>query len=353
MKRSSNVISSSSKVTDSSTRTRAATVCNSSTSHLEASTTWKEDGITRSTDNIARHPLSTNVKTLSVTETTKTHPTVRKVKDSTSPEVPSQTKRDGTYSQTPSTLGTHSQSITMSNDSLATVSSSDDVHLTHSEKSQEARSSKVLRNSSRVHTNGQTKSDVNSPRTPLILTNKKASSSSVHKKTTVSKSITTDSNNTGTSRTPLSLVAKRSMSHNVKSPILSNATSRLAIPLRTSKSVSSVPDKGQIKGNVPSEGLTSRKQTSKDQPRNVLVSSKRASTGSSCVAASSLAGRVLSSNGSKITNSGNKSLKAKKTDKINGDSSLGSDVHPTVGPRSGTFLKDEPSILKAPVVENV
>lgn len=353
MKRSSNVVSSSSKLSESSSRTRAATVCNSSASRLEASTNWKEDGISKSSDNIARRSLPNNVKPHSVMESTKTPPTVRKVKDSTSPEVPFQAKQDAANSQTPSTLGTHSQSITMSNDSLATVSSSDDAHLTHSEKSQETKSRKLIQNiSSRTHTNGLKKSDVNSPRTPLILANKKASSSSVLKEAPLLKSKTAVSNNIGTTRTPLSLLTKRSLSQNVKSPILSISSSRLAIPLRTSKSVSSVPDKGQSKVNVGSEALSSRKQTLKDQPaRNISASSKRASTGSSNVATSSIAGRVSSSKGSKINNGESKSSKPRINDKANGDSSLGSE-HPTVGPRSGTFLKDEPTILKAPVVDN-
>lgn len=350
MKRSSNISSGNVKVADSTSRNRAASATLCSSSHANGARSLKE-----STDSIKRS-VSVNVQNQSSSESSKTPPIMRKMKSTVATEVISHTldiKQDDLKSQTASL----SQSITMSNDSLATVSSSDDAQLTNSEKNLSTKSASASKhnssqNSSVPHSHVNKKIEANSTRTPLSLANKKAPSSNIQRKTHVLTSKVTERN---TSAPSSGLMSKRSVSHVAKSPNISGIGSRLAIPLRTSRSVSSVPDKAP-KVYSPIESLSSKKTTSKDQarPNYSAPSSKRASTGSSTVTSSSLAGRAISSRGNKANVNESKNSICKNTEKLNGDSSVSEkkQPQPTVGPRSGTFLKDEPTILKTPVVED-
>ncbi|KAK3915925.1 BTB/POZ domain-containing protein 8 [Frankliniella fusca] len=347
MKRSSHVSGANAKPTDSTSRVRAAS---------NPSQSSKEDRLSGNADNFSRQSLSSNIKNQTASETSKY--ISRKYQDSAPRDLPSNdvgAKLDGVNSLTSSTLGTQSQSISMSNDSLATVSSCDDIHLPDADKNQKSKSSVTLKssltqNTGAGHLNSTKKIDGNVQRTPLTLANKKASPSVAHRKASPLASKASEGKVVSST-----LMNKRSISHmaNTKSPVLSSAGSRLAIPLRTSRSVSSVPDKGYLKANSSSDGLLSRRSTGKDQPRSISgVSTKRASTGSSTLSSSSLAGRASTSKGSKSFSNDSRNGNVKNNVKVNGDCCTVINAQPTVGPRSGTFLKDEPSVLKTPVVEN-
>lgn len=356
MKRSSHLSGNNEKSTDVTSRGRAVT----NPSHYHTSQSSKEDKISTSADTLSKHVLPLNVK--NQTEISKSLSVSRKTKDSLSAELLSNdvcAKLEVVNSLTSSTLGTQSQSISMSNDSLATVSSCDDVQLvSHPEKKQKSKSSMTMKSSlaqniAASRTNVVKKSEANSQR--IILANKKASPSVALRKLPGAASKTSESNVVASSS---SLMSKRSISHmaNSKSPVLSSTGSRLAIPLRTSRSVSSVPDKGYTKANSSSDGLLSKRSVGRDPPRSgtSAVSSKRASTGSSVLSSSSLAGRASTFKGNKSFPCESKNSNFKNNVKVNGDNCAVSSVHPTVGPRSGTFLKDEPSMLKTPVpvIEN-
>lgn len=343
MKRSSTV-SSNAKTLDSSSKPRATTVsvCNPTKVDAERNAV-EEDVLFKSSDNLARRSGSS--KALSVSETFRTPPPARKI------ELLSQdnlAKQERSNKHPSSALGNQTRSVSMSNDSLATVSSCEDTHSIHSGKNVKAKSSTVPKKMSAGIVESDKKPD--SPRTPLSMANKKASPSNVQRRMPLLPSKTLDGNCTSS---PSSLMYKRTISHSAKSPVLSNTGSRLAIPLRTSRSVSSVPDKGHLAVKV-SEGQPGKKSIGKTQSRSIIVSgsSKRASLSSSAVNNSSIASKALACKGSKANNSVIKSANCNNTEKHNGDNNLDSVVHPTVGPRSGTFLKDEPTVLQTPSVEN-
>lgn len=358
MKRSSTISSASVKTGDSSSRTRATSVNVSSSSHVEASS-LKEEGISKNASKVSRRSLSVHDKSYSVAKTSKNF---TKIEDPPSIEFQSngrmhsdsQFHEEEESSQKPSSLGSQSQNLTLSNDSLATVSSCDEINVTHSERDPKARSSTFSKTSpskSALRNHTDIKKD-EILRTPLSLANRKASPLNAQRKMPISSSKTHDINSIGSPHIP-SLLPKRSVSQITKSPVLSTTSSRLAIPLRTSRSVSSVPDRSHAKANSFLGSSVSKKPTGRDQTRVTYTApSQRASTGNTSVSSSSLAGKVSSTKSSKHSNSVGKTGNSKNLDKVNGDSSLNNIVHPTVGPRSGTFLKDEPTILKTPIAEN-
>lgn len=357
MKRSSNVPSSAVKISDTNSRTRAATVTVCHSSNPDTSKTKKECGLSKSSDNISRRSLPVS-KNQPQSDTLRTSAT-RKIKGSSCREMPPQdpqSRPEGVNSIASSTLGTQSQSVSMSNDSLATVSSSDELQPNNFDENGSVKISnehltKSAQNSVKVNADITKKIETNTTRTPLSLANKKASPSVAQRKMPLMASKIVDNNVTSS---PSSLMSKRSISQVTKSPVLSSTVSRLAIPLRTSRSVSSVPDKGHLKANSFPVAGSVRKSISKDQSRTPVTAgrSKRASQASTFVSNPPAVGRVLSGKGSQANSCGSNNANQKNIDKNCGDSSLDSTGHPTVGPRSGTFLKDEPTVLKTPIVEN-